>query len=54
MEGDEDYEHKTIDEILESEQKKKKRQKILEKVNPKSSTVSQKRCNNFSNKIRSI
>ncbi len=36
MEGDEDYEHKTIDEILESEQKKKKRQKILEKVNPKS------------------
>ncbi len=29
---DDDFEHKTIDEVLESEQKKKKRQKLLEKV----------------------
>ena len=29
---DDDFEHKTIDEVLESEQKKKKKQKLLEKV----------------------
>ncbi len=37
---DDNYEHKTIDEVLESEQKKKKKQKLLEKVRIYSSLIS--------------
>ena len=30
---DDDFEHKTIEEVIEAENRKKKRQRVLEKVN---------------------